>query len=204
MRNERRFLFCSLASLALLAGGCASAPRRPAPGVAERAAGARSYSAELSVSLKGRELRGRSRVIVAYQRPDALRVEVPGPTGARLVAIARDGKLTALFPGERGVYTAPASSEELELLLGIALTPQEVGELLLGRPTPRLKRYEASWGSAVPSRIRATLPDGARLGVTVRDPRIDEVLAREVFEAAVPAGYRVLEREEARSIWSRR
>jgi len=187
-----------------LAGGCASAPRLPPPGVVAAARGARAYSAELSVSLRGRNLRGRGRVLVAFARPDALRVEVPGPAGARLVAVARAGRLTAVFPAERGLYVATASSEELEALLGIALTPQELGDLLLGQPGPRLKDYTVQWGPTAPRRIKATLPDGARLDVTVREPALDAALGPAAFDPPASQGYRTLDREEARSFWSRR
>ena len=40
---------------------------------------------------------------VAFRRPDALRIEIPGPPGARLMAVARGGRLTAVLPAERAV-----------------------------------------------------------------------------------------------------
>ncbi len=191
-------------SLALLAlAGCASLPARPAPGVAEAALGARAYSAELGVRLRGREWRGRGRVLVACARPDALRLEVPGPSGARLVAVARDGRLTAVFPPERAVYEGHASADELGDLLGLALEPGEVMDLLLGRGSPRLSRYELRWGPRAPARIAATLPDGALLDVSVKEPELDPALGEQAFAPPPHPGYRALSREEASRMWSR-
>ena len=69
-----------------------------APDVAARAQAARAYSGRLRVKLDGRELRARATVLLAFQRPDALRIEVPGPGGLRLVAVASGERLVAAFP----------------------------------------------------------------------------------------------------------
>lgn len=192
------------ASLLLLcASACASLPARPAPGVAEAALAARSYSAELGVRLRGREWRGRGRALVACARPDALRVEVPGPSGARLVAVARGGRLTAVFPPERAVYEGQASAEELRDLLGLALEPAEVMDLLVGRGSARLASYELRWGPRAPAKIAATLPDGAQLEVSVKEPELDRELPEQAFATPAHAGYRTLARDEARQMWSR-
>lgn len=190
-------------ALCLALSGCASLPPRPAPGVAEAALGARAYSAELGVRLRGREWRGRGRVLVACARPDALRVEVPGPAGARLVAVARGGRLTAVFPPERALYEGRAGADELRDLLGLSLEPGEVMDLLLGRGSPRLSRYEVGWGPRAPARIAATLPDGARLEVSVKEPELDPELPGQAFEPPAHPGYRALSREEASRMWSR-
>jgi outer membrane lipoprotein-sorting protein len=87
----------ALATLALAA--CASVPVAPPAEVARRAAAARTYSGRLRVSLKGPELRGRTAALIGFRRPDALRIEIPGPAGARLVAVAQGEDLTAVFPG---------------------------------------------------------------------------------------------------------
>jgi hypothetical protein len=186
---------------ALTLSSCASLPRQPAPAVFQAALAARTYSAELNVSLRGRELRGRSRILLACARPDSLRIEIPGPTGARLVAVARAGRLSAVFPAERAVYESDASAAELEALLGIALTPSEVMDLLLGQPPASVRASQLGWGPRVPLRVETTLSDGARLQVRVGAPRVDEDLPQRAFEAQAHAGYRTLTREEARSLW---
>jgi hypothetical protein len=63
---------------------------------------------------------------MAFRRPDALRIEIPGPAGARLVAVVRAGRLTAVLPAERAVLESAASAAELEALLGVALRPAEI------------------------------------------------------------------------------
>ena len=188
---------------ALLLGGCAARARLPPPEVAERAAAASSYSAELRVRLQGPELRARTRALVAFRRPDALRLEIPGPSGARLVAVARGGRMWAVFPAERAVFSGPVSAAEFESLLGVALEPGEVMDVLVGRPPERVRDYEARWGEVVPRSIRAILPDGARLRLEVKDPELGKDLPEAAFAEPPHPGYRVVDAEEARSLWTR-
>jgi len=193
-----------VALLAVLAGGCATAPAPPSPAVAERARAARSYTASLRVSLRGPSLRARARVLVAFSRPGALRLEVPGPGGARLVAVTRDGALAAVFPAERAVFKDEATAATLDALLGVALSPEEVIDLLVGVPSPRLRDYRAEWGPALPSRIEATLPGGTRLEAKVDDATAGVELPPQAFEEPPHAGYRRVDREEARRLWTGR
>jgi hypothetical protein len=193
-----------LAAVVLLTGACASAPVRPPADVAERARTSRSYSAELRATLKGAALRGRARVIVAFARPDSLRVEVPGPTGARLVAVARGGRLAAVFPADRAVFEAAADAASFDALLGIALAPEEMMDLLVGVSSPRLRAYKARWGPAVPREIEATLPDGSRFTAKVEDPEVDPALPAAAFKEPAHAGYRSIDAEEARRLWGER
>jgi hypothetical protein len=157
----------------------------------------------LRVSLKGPELRARTRALVAFRRPDAFRVEVPGPAGARLVAVAREGRLLAVFPGERAVYEGEASASSFESLFGIALEPEEVMDLLVGTPSPRLKSYRAGWEGALPQTIEATLPDGGRLRLSVDEADLDAELGEAAFAPPAHPAYRRVDAEEARSLWSR-
>lgn len=192
----------ALAALALLTGACATTPiRRPAD-VLARARSAPSYSARLRVSLKGPEVRARSQALVAFRRPDALRLEIPGPAGARLVAVTRDGALCAVFPGDRAVFRGRAAAPDLEALLGVALSPEEVMDLLVGTPSPRLKSYEARWGASLPREIDARLPDGARLKVRVEEADAPVDLPERAFEEPPHAGYRTIGGEEARRLWA--
>lgn len=183
--------------------GCASlAP--PPPGAPERARAAQTYSASLRVSLRGPELRARTAAIVAFRRPDALRVEVPGPTGPRVVAVAREGWLSAVFPTSRAAFRAEATRASFESLFGIALEPGEVMDLLVGVPSPRLRAYQAGWGIELPRTIVATLPDGGRLKVHVDEVETGADLPERAFEAPAAPGYREVDAEEARRLWSAR
>lgn len=192
------------AALALLASGCATAGLSPPAATVEGARGALSYSASLRVSLKGPSLRARSRALVAFERPNSLRIEIPGPTGLLLVVVVKDGALAAVFPRDRAVYRGSAGAADLEALLGLALAPAEVMDLLVGAPSPRLRAYRAKWGPSLPSRIEATLPDGARLDVTIDDAGTGVPLGPAVFAAPSHAGYRAVDAPEARHLWGAR
>lgn len=195
----------SLAVLLAFGGaGCAARARVPPPDVVQRAAMTSAYSAELRVRLNGPELRARTRALVAFRRPDALRVEIPGPAGARLVAVARDGRLWAVFPAQRAVFSGPATAADLESLLGIALAPGEVMDVLVGRAPAGVRAYAARWGPRVPRSIEATLPDGARLKVDVQEPEIDPDLPAAAFTEPPHPGYREVDAEEARRLWTSR
>jgi hypothetical protein len=191
-------------ALALAASGCATLSPPPAAATLERARNASSYSGSLRVSLKGPGVRARSRALVAFERPASLRIEIPGPTGLLLVAVVRDDVLTAVFPREKAVFQGGAGAADLEALLGLALAPAEVMDLLLGAPSPRLRDYRARWGASLPSKIQATLPDGARLAVTVDDAGTGVSLGPAVFAAPPHVGYRTVEAAEARRLWGAR
>jgi hypothetical protein len=182
------------------AAGCAPPPPPPSPEVVARAAAARSYSSQLKVSLSGPQGRGRLRVLLAFRRPDGLRIEVPGPAGARLVAVASGADLTAVFPNDRAVFLGRTTAEDMEALLGVALTPPEVMDLLLGIPTPRLREPRVRWGPVLPREVRGTLPDGARLKVEVESADPDVALPDAAFRAPARDGYRPVDSEEAREL----
>ena len=83
--------------------------------------------------------------------------------------------------GERAVFSGQARAEDLESLLGVALSPAEVMDVLTGSATPRLRAYRARWGADLPRRIEATLPDGARLGVAVEDAEAPATAIKPVY-----------------------
>jgi len=193
----------ALAGLTLVCASCATlAP--PPPEVAQRAQSVQSYSASLKVLLRGPELRARTRVLLAFQRPDSLRIELPGPSGARLLAVTRAGSLAALFPGERALFEGDATPATLEALLGVSLAPAEVMDLLVGAPPERVRDYKARWGEALPREIDALLPDGARLKVAVEDPVTGAPLPEQAFAVPPHEGYRKVDVAEARRLWSAR
>lgn len=193
----------SLLLAAALLPSCAKvAP--PSPDVVARAQAARTFSGRVRVSLDGRELRARATVLLAFERPDALRIEVPGPGGLRLVAVARGDRLTAAFPADRAVYAGPADAGGMEALLGVALAPSEVMDLLLGAPSPRVASSQVRWGPVVPRRIDAHLTDGSRLQVAVEEADLDVTLPPSAFAPPASPGYRTVDAEEARGLWGRR
>jgi hypothetical protein len=183
---------------------CASLPAPPPAVTVERARRATTLSAALRVRLDGPELRARARALVAFRRPDALRIEVPGPAGLRLLAVVRGDRLLATFPAERAFYEGSASPEEMDALLGVALSAPELMDLLVGTASPRLRGYRARWGASLPRKIDATLPDGARLAVTLEDAELDAAVPEAAFADPPHPGYRPIDAAEARGLWSGR
>ncbi|MFI5007706.1 MAG: hypothetical protein ACHQKZ_09705 [Solirubrobacterales bacterium] len=196
---------CRLVAVVLLASGiaCASVPL-PSPAVMAEARATVTYSGSLRVSLDGPQFRGRTRVLLGFRRPDALRIEIPGPTGPRLVAVTKDGGLTAVFPGDRAIFRGRATAAELESLLGVGLAPEELIDLLVGAPSPRLRSYEARWSRALPRDIEAVLPDGTRLRAKVDDSETGLDLRDEAFEAPRHEAFREVDAAEARRLWGGR
>ena len=187
------------AAVLALAASCAR-PVPPSPDVVQRASSLASYSASLRVSVNGRDLRGRSRALVAFRRPDALRIEIPGPSGARLVAVARSGRLTAVVPAERAVLESAADPADFESLLGIALRPEQLMDLLVGVAPAGARSYETRWGRALPLRIDAVLGDGTKLKATVEEADAGESLAAAAFDPPPHPGYRPIDADEARRL----
>jgi hypothetical protein len=168
--------------------------------VAEKAAVARSWSGSLRVSVNGPAVRGRSRVLLAFRRPDALRLEIPGPAGARLVAAIREGRLVAVLPGERAFLEAEATAGELEALLGVALEAGELMDLLVGVAPAGLRDYRVRWGGTLPRRVEAVLADGTRLKATVDDAEAGRDLPEAAFDPPPHPAYRRIDADEARRL----
>jgi hypothetical protein len=188
-----------LAAVLIGLAGCATW-NPPPPRAAAQAAAASVYSGSLRVSVKGEDIRGRSRVLIAFRRPDGVRLEIPGSAGARLVAVVRDGRMTAVLPARRAVLEGTATAADFDALLGIALAPEELMDLLVGVAPPRLRSYRAGWGPQLPERIEATLPDGTRLKASVDDAEIGLDLPAAAFEFPPHPGYRTVDASEARRL----
>jgi len=156
------------------------------------------------VSVRGPDLRGRSQALVAFRRPDAVRIEIPGPSGARLVAVISAGRLTAVLPADRAVLESAAGPQELEALLGLALTPSELMDVLVGIAPPGARSYEAHWGEALPRRVRAQLADGTRLDARVDEAEPDVELPAAAFQPPPCTGCRPIDADEARRLLTAR
>jgi hypothetical protein len=187
--------------LTLLSLGCATTYLPPPTAVLDRARATRSYSARLRVKLRGPDMRARTQALIAFRRPDAVRLEVPGGMGLRLVAVIRQGELTAVFPGERAVFRGPAEPAELLALLGVDLSPAELMDLLVGLPSPRLRSYQARWGEALPREVKAVLPDGSQLELKIEAPETGTPFSSQVFEPPPHEGFRRVQAAEARGLW---
>ena len=139
-----------LSGLALALAGCATW-NPPPPRAAERAAAAHVYSGSLRVSVRGPDVRGRSSLLVAFRRPGSVRLEIPGSAGARLIAVVRDARLTAVFPRHRAVLEGTATAADFDALLGVALDPEELMDMLVGVGPPRMKSFRVGWGERLPA-----------------------------------------------------
>jgi outer membrane lipoprotein-sorting protein len=189
--------------MALGLASCASA-KLPTPETATQARASRTYSATVRVSVSGPDLRARGRAVIAFERPDRMRVEVPGPTGLRLVAVLRDGSLVAVFPADRVVFRDAASAAALHALFGLSLAPGEIMDVLVGAPPPSLRSFRARWGASLPRSIDATLADGTHLKLDVESADREVRIPEAAFEAPPHDGYRDVDAAEARSLWGSR
>jgi hypothetical protein len=152
------------------------------------------------VSVKGEDVRGSTRIMVAFRRPSAIRLEIPGAAGARLVAVIKGGRLTAVFPAHRAVFEGAATPADLDALLGVALAPAELMDILIGLRPPRLRSYRVGWGEQLPERIEAVLPDGTRLKARVHEAEIGTPLPAAAFEFPPHTGYEQVDAAEARRL----
>jgi hypothetical protein len=150
--------------------------------------------------VKGEDVRGRTAVLVAFRRPGAVRLEIPGSAGARLVAVVRGGRLTATFPAHRAVFEGAANAADFDALLGVALAPEELMDILVGVAPPRLRSYRAGWGERLPERIEAVLPDGTRLKATIEEAEVGRPLPAAAFDFPPHQGYRSVDAAEARRL----
>ncbi len=192
-----------VAMLAAATAGCASLPRTPPAEVAAAARAAQSYSAAVSVRLRGDGVRASTRALVAWQRPDRLRLEIPGPSGVRFVVVTRSGRLAAVFPGERAAFEGAASAATFEDFLGVALAPADLMDALVGVAPTRARSFEARWGARLPVLVELTLAGGTRLKLELEDAETGMPLGAEVFAPPARAGFRDVDAAEARRLFSR-
>jgi hypothetical protein len=166
----------------------------------EQARAAPSWSGSLRVSVRGTDLRGRSRALVAFCRPDKVRIEIPGPTGARLVAVTQAGRLHAVLAADRARLERPATAGELEALIGLSLAPGELMDVLTGSAPPGVRSYRADWGETLPRRVRAELLDGTRLDARIDDAEAGLELPAAAFEPPPCNDCRLIDSTEARQL----
>jgi hypothetical protein len=85
-------------------------------------------------------------------------------------------------------------------LLGLALAPSELMDVLLGVRPASATSYEADWGPALPRRVRAELSDGTRLDARVEEAEPDVDLPPTAFDPPPCAGCRPIDANEARRL----
>lgn len=116
----------------------------------------RSYSAELQLNYFGEQGRVRTRATLVAQRPDRLRLDVRGPHGGVLRAVACNGtRIQRLDLSAKRFISGPANAQSLDAILGIAplgLSPKAWLGLLFGEmpvPADASQNYDAREGRFV-------------------------------------------------------
>ncbi|HTY19496.1 MAG TPA: hypothetical protein VMH82_17360 [Myxococcota bacterium] len=150
MSRARRALPLRLGCLVTLwALACASAPRElPLPasdpraaallgGLARDADARRALRGVAQLALDGPAGSGRARQVLVLERPARLRVEVLGVLDQTLLVLTTDGERYRLLRvPERALDSGPVYPDLLRDVAGLAVTPQQAVELLLGVPLP--------------------------------------------------------------------
>jgi|SRR5688572_26408235 len=158
---------CIVAS-AVTAAACGPTPRVTLPtdsgsplpdlqavhdGVSRACRGARTLTADLSLSGHAGQTRLRGRVIAGFERPASMRLEGVAPFGAPgFILVARGGDATLLLPREERVVRGASPEDVLGALTGVSLAPADLLAMLTGcvmpDPAPRGGRLHANgWAS---------------------------------------------------------
>lgn len=122
-------------------------------GVSRACRGARTLTAELSLSGHAGQTRLRGRVHAGFERPVSMRLEGVAPFGPpAFVLVARAGDATLLIPREERVVRGASPEDVLGALTGVTLAPADLHAVLTGcvvpDPTPRAGRVHANgWAS---------------------------------------------------------
>jgi hypothetical protein len=115
--------------------------------------GARTLTAELSLSGHAGQTRLRGRVVAGFERPASMRLEGLAPLGSpAFILVARGGETTLLIPREERVVRGASPEDVLGALTGVALAPADLLAVLTGcvvpNPAPRGGRLHANgWAS---------------------------------------------------------
>ena len=98
-----------------------------------QAEGIRRYSGLVRVRGRGPEGSFDARLVVLFERPDSLRVELLGAFGGtRWSAVTADSGITAYFPGDRHYVREADVADVVSRLLGLPLDHRDIMALLSG------------------------------------------------------------------------
>jgi hypothetical protein len=111
-------------------------------------------------AMDGRDLHFRSRQALVLARPAHLRVEVRGPLGTTAAVLATDGEHYDFFRAEdRSFESGPVYDALLWEVARLALTPEEVVDLILGPAQLAVALSVAAAFDAGDGRVRIALAD---------------------------------------------
>jgi hypothetical protein len=147
------------------------------------------YQAVLKVRGEGPEGRFSVTELVAFERPDRVRVELLATFGAsRWIAVTDRGEITVLFPRSREYLRESAVEDVVSALFGIRLRPEEVMSVLAGSGLP-LDGAEPVRAERIGERVRIVL--GGSLSDGPEAPAETVEVERAQVRAAGGLRYRV-------------
>jgi hypothetical protein len=76
-------------------------------------------------------------------------------------------------------------------------------DVLVGAPPPGLSSFRVRWGLSLPRSVDAEMSDGAHLTLRVDSAERDVPIPAVAFLPPPAEGFRVIDAEEARTLWSR-
>jgi len=118
--------------------------------------------------------------------------------------VAAGGRLTAVFPAERAVFEGRSTADDIDAVLGVALAPDEIMDMLVGVPGPRIADARVAWGDRFPSRVSGRLADGTSFVVKAQAIETPGTLPAAAFLPPPHPGHRAIDADEARDMWVRR
>ena len=107
--------------------------------VSKACSGARTLTAELSLSGRAGSQRLRGRVVAGFDRPASMRLEGVAPFGSpAFILVARDMEATLLLPRDNAVLRDAQAADILAALTGVSLAPADLQAVLTGcvEPSP--------------------------------------------------------------------
>lgn len=132
------------------------------------------------------------RLVVIFERPDDLRIELLGPFGStRWSAVATENGIRVLFPRSKEYVEEPDTADIVGRLLGVALDAEEVMALLsgIGKPLP----VEVIAGYRQGPAIIGMLAEGERIELA-EDGQVSSVQAR-TYRVSYPTRWKKRRRQ---------
>jgi len=143
----RRVAASIAVGMALMTASCgrriATPPKTPLPldeaaqlveSVREQTESVKRYQSIVRLRGKGAEGRFRATLVVAFEKPDRLHVELlAGPfESSQWTAVAKEGEITVVFPSRREWVRESHVAAAVDTLLGVELEVEDVQALLSG------------------------------------------------------------------------
>ena len=159
------------ALIAMSLTACAARGHIATPGEVALLENTGGLSSAGRITLEGPKGKFSARVVFGVARPDSLRIEIPAGTGLRFLLVAKGGRLRADLPGDDAMYEGPATTEVMNGLFGIALTPSDLVGAILGSPPESLS---VSWrfDRSLPAQTSIRGANDTRLTLSLDEPEV--------------------------------